>query len=344
MDYNPAVALLYFSLAVLGLAVIFWPQRGVWFRIKRSLQNNQRVMMEDALKYIYDCERAGENASIKNIAGTLAVTSDQAASVVARLRELRLIELSDSGILLTAAGREYALRIIRIHRLWEQYLAEKTGVPETAWHGEADILEHKVTDAQADEMNRILGYPRYDPHGDPIPTESGDLPPESGQRLNSLKEGVPGEVIHIEDEPKSIYSEIVDQNIHPGTIIRIDARKEEDLILNVEGSETEISKLAAENITVRRQAETDELENPTENLTHLDISEQGEVIGISKACRGLQRRRLMDLGIVPGTIVTAEMKSLGGDPTAFTMRGAKIALRKSTAELVQVRRIRKVAS
>jgi DtxR family Mn-dependent transcriptional regulator len=343
MEYSPVNALLYFFLVLLGGALIFWPHKGIWFRIKRSLQNNQRVMMEDALKFIYDCERAGNKASIKNIAGTLAVASDQVTGIVHRLRELTLIELSDSGIALTAEGREYALRIIRIHRLWEQYLAERTGIPETAWHGEADILEHKVTDEQADEMNRILGYPRYDPHGDPIPTKSGDLPPEKGQTLNTLSEGIPVEVIHVEDEPKSIYSEIVENNIHPGSLIRIDERKDEDLKLNVEGSETEISKLAAENITVRSQTEIGEMEKPAENLTNLAISEQAEVIGISKACRGLQRRRLMDLGIVPGTIITAEMKSLGGDPTAFTIRGAKIALRKSTAELVQVKRIRKVA-
>jgi DtxR family Mn-dependent transcriptional regulator len=343
MDYNPVNALLYFFLTLAGFALIFWPDKGIWFRIKKSLQNNQRVMMEDALKYIYDCERVGNRASIKSIAGTLAVNSDQVTGIVNRLRELNLIELSDSGFTLTASGREYALRIIRIHRLWEQYLAERTGMPETAWHVEADILEHKVSDEQADEMNRILGYPRYDPHGDPIPTKSGDLPPEKGQTLNTLNEGVPAEVIHVEDEPRSIYSEIIDSNIHPGTIIRIDERKEEDLELNVEGSKTEISKLAAENITVRSQAEIKEMDHPAENLTDLDISEQAEVIGISKACRGLQRRRLMDLGIVPGTIITTEMKSLGGDPTAFTIRGAQIALRKSTAELVQVKRIRKVA-
>jgi DtxR family Mn-dependent transcriptional regulator len=192
-------------------------------------------------------------------------------------------------------------------------------------------------------MSRVLGYPRYDPHGDPIPTKTGELPVKKGITLNALDENTTAEVIHVEDEPKSIYADIIDRNIHPGTHIRIEERKEETLRLNVEGTETEISRLSAENINVRQRAEKVRLESPPENLSELGIFEQGEVLGISKTIRGLQRRRLMDLGIVPGTIITSELKSLGGDPMAFTIRGAKIALRKSTAEQIQIKKIRKVA-
>ena len=75
----------------------------------------------------------------------------------------------------------------------------------------------------------------------------------------------------------------------------------------------------------------------------LDIGEKAEVVAISKACKGPQRRRLMDLGVLPGTVVTAEMKGIGGDPTAFNIRGAKIALRRDTAKLIQVKRFKEVA-
>ncbi len=67
---------------------------------------------------------------------------------------------------------------------------------------------------------------------------------------------------------------------------------------------------------------------------HLNIGEKGTVLGISKALRGQQRRRLMDLGIVPGTEVIAEMKGAFGDPTAYKIKGASIALRKKLAERI----------
>ena len=66
------------------------------------------------------------------------------------------------------------------------------------------------------EINQILGYPRYDPHGDPIPTETGELPPNEGIVLNEYQKSVPAVIIHIEDEPKSIYKEIIDKNINEG--------------------------------------------------------------------------------------------------------------------------------
>jgi DtxR family Mn-dependent transcriptional regulator len=66
------------------------------------------------------------------------------------------------------------------------------------------------------------------------------------------------------------------------------------------------------------------------------VGDKGIVLGISKRCRGQQRRRLMDLGIVPGTEIEAEMKSIGGDPVAYKIRGASIALRKTQADEIHL--------
>jgi DtxR family Mn-dependent transcriptional regulator len=75
-----------------------------------------------------------------------------------------------------------------------------------------------------------------------------------------------------------------------------------------------------------------------DTLADLEIGEQGEVVGISYLCRGIQRRRIMDLGVTPGTVISAEIRSAGGDPTGYGIRGAVIALRKNQAELIQVKR------
>ena len=263
-------------------------------------------------------------------------------AVLNRLHELKLIEYHANGFYLTDPGQEYALKVIRIHRLWEQYLAEKTGLPEISWHNEADKLEHKSSDAQMDKINHILGYPRYDPHGDPIPTESGELPPKVGVILNDYTKQTPAKIIHIEDEPKSVYEEIVNQNISIGMILERVSEQADKIYLRVEGRPTRLSRLAAANITVREEPEREVIRTARQDLSMLAIGEQAEIVTISKACRGSQRRRLMDLGILPGTRVSAEMKGLGGDPTAYNIRGAKIALRRNTAEQIQIKRLEKV--
>ena len=71
----------------------------------------------------------------------------------------------------------------------------------------------------------------------------------------------------------------------------------------------------------------------------LNVGQKGEVIGISKACRGLQRRRMMDLGIIPGTVIEVEMRSASGDPTSYNIRDASIALRNTHAELIHIKRL-----
>ena len=66
------------------------------------------------------------------------------------------------------------------------------------------------------------------------------------------------------------------------------------------------------------------------------VGEEGEVIGISEMCRGQQRRRLLDLGVVPGTKIKVELESLGGDPSGYSIRGAVIAIRKINAAQIYI--------
>jgi Fe2+ transport system protein FeoA len=85
------------------------------------------------------------------------------------------------------------------------------------------------------------------------------------------------------------------------------------------------------------------VEEPLETLANLNPGEEATVVRLSLDCRGLERRRLMDLGLLPGTVVAAEMRSPTGDPTAFRIRGALIALRVEQAGYIQITSRRKVA-
>jgi DtxR family Mn-dependent transcriptional regulator len=76
-----------------------------------------------------------------------------------------------------------------------------------------------------------------------------------------------------------------------------------------------------------------------ERLSDLKPGERGRVLRISRACHGTDRRRLLDLGLTTGTVVETEMTSAGGDPVAYRIRGAMIALRREQANLIHMERL-----
>jgi DtxR family Mn-dependent transcriptional regulator len=333
---NPVMALFVAFIFALIIGVIFWPNTGLLARHKKNKQSDKRILMEDALKNIYDITSRNIPCDINALAHILKCNIQVLEKIVENLRSLGLIH-AGTQFKLTAEGKDYALRLLRIHRLWERYLAEETSVPESDWHREAEIQEHKITLDQANELSRSLGYPRYDPHGDPIPTKSGDLPPERGRSLFDFSQGDVVRVVHIEDEPPDLYDEIVNKGIYLENHIEILKKLEKSIHILTNGESQTLSARIAKNITAIISQEDENIEEPFQNLSSFGRGDKAEVIKISKACRGTQRRRLMDLGVVPGTVITIEMQSAGGDPTAYNIRGAIIALRKDQAEMVMVR-------
>ncbi|MEK6222060.1 MAG: FeoA domain-containing protein, partial [Chloroflexota bacterium] len=221
--------------------------------------------------------------------------------------------------------------------LWESYLAEKTGFDAGEWHDLADIHEHTLTPEQTDAISAQLGFPRFDPHGDPIPNESGELAQNTSQALASLKPDEIGRIVHIEDEPDSISDQILAEGLEPGMLVRQTGVTPQRVRFWSNGDEHVLAPIVAANIFVESISRED-LEEP-ERLSALRAGESAKVSQISPSCRGAERRRLMDLGILPGTLVKAEFISPGRDPTAYRIRGAVIALRKEQAKHIRINRL-----
>jgi DtxR family Mn-dependent transcriptional regulator len=333
---DPLMALLIAGIVCIAAYFLFWPDKGVLAKLRWSKENKKRILMEDALKYIYNCEEDNITCTFHSLASVMHKERNELNPIVNRLESLGLLTISGQGFQLTTEGRNYALRIVRVHRLWERYLAEETGVPETAWHEQAEIKEHLFTEEDANRISRQLGYPRYDPHGDPIPTASGDLPPQRGRSINYFSNGDIVQVFQIEDEPPAIYAEIIEKGIHLGVLIEILKKSKSELHVLVEGKVQTLTGLLVKNIFVQLAPDEKQLEETPQFLSSLKIGEEAEVVGISRACRGPQRRRLMDLGIVPGTAISMQMTSAGGDPKAYSIRGAMIALRKDQADFIHI--------
>jgi len=337
---NPALALSVFGLLVALLAVVFWPRRGVYARFARLALLTERVRLEDAIKHVYTWEQAGRITTLESLAGRLEISRVKAAMLLQRLTELGLVHTGDEGPSLSEDGRDTALRLVRTHRLWERYLADRTGVPATEWHDEAERVEHRLSEEQAEALSARLGHPRWDPHGDPIPTPSGHVPEVEQLSLAGVLAGRTVEIVHLEDEPREIFDALLTQGLHLGGRLEVVARDNQRVRVVSGGRESAVDLVDARNVTVRVLAEGESAQGPSETLADLAPGEVGRVLDLSPACRGPQRRRLLDLGVVKGTEITAEMVSAAGDPVAYLIRGALIALRRGQAEWVLVERVK----
>jgi len=334
---EPLIAILIAATITWIAWLLFRPKNGLVPRWRKARQITDRVLMEDALKHIQRCERRGDTPSLQSIAGALDISVNQAAKIAEKLQSMELIIIENGEFLLSPAGRDYALRIIRSHRLWEEYLAEQTGFDESEWHDQAEKYEHLLSPEEAKDLAQQLGNPVYDPHGDPIPSSTGEFKHHPGKPLTSMDLETPLRIVHIEDEPEEIYAQLVAEGLSPGMFARITEKTPQRLRFWIGDEEHVLAPIVAANISVVPLPEKKiEQVQPGAPLNTLNPGEKGRVVALSPRLRGADRRRMMDLGILPGTMIDVEMTSPSGDPTAYKVRGALIALRIEQAKLIQV--------
>jgi DtxR family Mn-dependent transcriptional regulator len=140
------------------------------------------------LRDIYKLAQEEQRVSVTSLARRLAVSPASASAMVKKLAALGLAEHAPyRGVSLTPAGERVALEVIRHHRLLELYLAETLGVAVDDVHDEADKLEHAISEELEARIDKALGFPTHDPHGDPIPDAALKWP--SGARRTSARAG-----------------------------------------------------------------------------------------------------------------------------------------------------------
>jgi len=297
------------------------------------------------LKHVHRCETHALPPTLQSVAGALNVTVNQAVAILRRMQAHDLVRMEGDEFRLTPAGRDYALRIIRAHRLWERYLAEETGFEESEWHDMAELYEHRLSTDQTDALSSQLGNPTHDPHGDPIPTAGGEMKPHGGEPLTSASVDVPVRIVHLEDEPDAVYAQLVAEGLHPGMEVRIIEATPQRLRFWAGGDEHVLAPIVASNISVMPLPPSQQVTQTIgERLSTLKLGQKGRVLAISLGVRGPERRRLMDLGITPGTVIAAEYRSPSGDPTAYRIRGALIALRQEQSNFINITPITEAAS
>lgn len=337
-SYNPIYALfLFFAISVLGY-LLFRPRKGWFWIIKNNLKTNEKIVTEDVLKQLYHSENSGKEDNINSLTSALKFNNNIIVDVIKKMSINELIQFEGDVLKLTNSGRDYALRIVRVHRLWEKYLAEKTGYAKTEWHDMAELKEHELSPEETNVLATQLGNPIYDPHGDPIPTKSGKVADVNGEFLSSLSVNSVGKIVHIEDEPDIIYKQILAENIHIGSLIRVVENNNQRVVFYAEGEEFKLAPIVAANITVAILEKDETIEENIARLSSLKENETAHILGISKESRGDNRRRLLDLGFVKGTEISIDLMSPMKDPIAYLVKGTSIALRQDQASKILIKK------
>ena len=186
MNYNPTYALIVFFIIMLVAYILFRPTKGWYWIIKNNFKSNEKVVIEDILKQLYHFENSGNKVDTKTLVQVLKFSNNQIIDVIKKMTINDLIYFEKDVLKLTEKGRDYALRIVRVHRLWERFLADKTGFDKTEWHDRAERMEHKLSHDETESLAAHLGNPKFDPHGDPIPTKTGKMAKINGVELPLL--------------------------------------------------------------------------------------------------------------------------------------------------------------
>ena len=339
MTYNPVIALVIFSGIVILSFVLFRPVKGWYWVFKNNLNSNEKTIMEDILKQIYRLENNGSETDIIALTNSLQIKNRLIIDAIHKMTINDLVFFENDRLKLSQEGRKYALRIVRVHRLWEKYLAEKTGFDKSEWHDRAEEMEHLLSNEETEMLAAQLGNPMYDPHGDPIPNVLGKIKQIEGIPLASMEVNSVGMIVHIEDEPDVIYKQILAENILIGSLVRIEEKSSERIVFYSEGEEFVLAPIVASNITVAERKKELEENDQTVRLSSLKADEVARITGISKECRGENRRRLLDLGFVKGTEIKIDLDSPLGNPIAFAVKGTSIALRKDQASKILINKI-----
>jgi DtxR family Mn-dependent transcriptional regulator len=178
--------------------------------------------MQDYLREIYKLRLEGRRATTSAIAGRMGVRPPSATAMVKRLGALGLVEHERyRSVELTPSGERVALEVIRHHRLLELYLSQALGLSLDAVHSEADRLEHALSEELEERIDRSLGYPTHDPHGDPIPDADLVIADERTACLSTLEPGEEATVVRISDAEPEMLRYLAARDIVPGTRVRV---------------------------------------------------------------------------------------------------------------------------
>ena len=185
---------------------------------------------ENYLKAIYKLAlEQKEGISTNAIAGRMQTKAATVTDMVQKLHDKKLLRYEKyRGVGITDKGKKVALAIIRKHRLWEVFLVKVLDFKWDEVHAIAEQMEHVHSDELTARLDKFLGYPKFDPHGDPIPDEKGKLEPVSYQPLLEEKQGQTCIMAAVTEHSAAFLKHLEKSGLQIGCRIRILEKYEYD--------------------------------------------------------------------------------------------------------------------
>ena len=178
--------------------------------------------VQDYLKALYKLQQHDTPVSTNVLAERLQVAPASATAMIKKLAEAKLVEhIPYQGCRLTDKGHQQALKMVRRHRIIEQFLQQVLHYGLDEVDEEAEVLEHAVSDKLVERMWQVLGCPSHDPHGSPIPDPNGQLPQETAQPLTEcpLKETV--RIVRLKERSPAQLRYLHQLGIEPGAQVTL---------------------------------------------------------------------------------------------------------------------------
>ena len=200
--------------------------------------------VEDYIKHIYMvAEKTGQlEVSMGRVAEALDVVPGTATTMVKALSEAGLVQYAPRvGVALTPQGRVLALHVLRRHRLIEQFLVEVLDFDWSEVHEEAERMGHVVSDLLLERIDKYLGHPTEDPHGDPIPSAAGVLEIADFQTLLECELAQPVTVARISDQDADFLQYIAQAGLNPGVTMQVVSRNTSAESVQLSVGETQVS-------------------------------------------------------------------------------------------------------
>jgi DtxR family Mn-dependent transcriptional regulator len=212
---------------------------------------------ENYLKTIYSIQNSNNSGevSVNEIAERMQTRPATVTDMLRKLSEKALIHYEKyKKVQISETGVVSALQIIRKHRLWETFLHDKLNFSWDEVHEVAEQLEHIHSSKLIARLDEYLGFPQFDPHGDPIPNSMGELPSSSTLLLSGLETMVQGVIVAVKDTSSTFLQQIERLELYIGTSLTVEERMPFDNSIHVKLKDNRglmLSEKIAQNIIVR---------------------------------------------------------------------------------------------
>tara|TARA_X000000368_G_scaffold354520_1_gene296045 strand:- start:1107 stop:1763 length:657 start_codon:yes stop_codon:yes gene_type:complete len=210
---------------------------------------------ENYLKAIWIISlNTNKRASTNAIADEISTSAASVSDMLKKLQDKELINYERyKGVKLSKKGNSLATSIIRKHRLWETFLVKKLAFSWGEVHDVAEQLEHVKSDELVNRLDSFLGFPKFDPHGEPIPTKKGKITARNTIPLNELQPGTKGKVMGVTLDEKSFLNYLTQLDISIGTKIEVLEKVsfDQSLSVKIENTNQHISNDVAKHLLIK---------------------------------------------------------------------------------------------